>query len=103
MTTIKYRWSDGSKFLSCCDYLRRPALYECSEAVERLGEIVSGGGKAQAEVRGRIEAIAGSQQDSTLCGGLAERAGVLPAYQPGKRGHPSLRGNPAEYIAMFRH
>src|SRR4051812_33397665 len=52
---------------------RRPALDECSEAVERLGEIVSGGSKAQAEMRGRIEAVAGSEQDSTLGGGLAER------------------------------
>src|SRR5208283_2315319 len=88
---------------SCCDHLRRPALYECSEAVERLGEIVSGGGKAKAEMRGRIEAIAGSQQDSTLGGGLAERAVVLSAYQPGERGHAALRRNPAEYVAMVRH
>src|SRR5258707_804047 len=54
-----------AKFPSCCDQLRRPTLYECSEAVKRLGEIVSGGGKAQAEMRRRIEAIAGSEQDST--------------------------------------
>src|SRR5450631_3067623 len=93
---------------SCCHHFRRPALYECSEAVERLGEIVSGGGKAQAEMRGRIEAIAGSQQDSTLGSGLAERAGVflvqlLSAYQPGEGGHAALRRNPAEYVAMVRH
>jgi len=31
---------------------------------------LSGGGKAQAEMRGRIEAIAGSEQDSTLGRGL---------------------------------
>src|SRR6266540_4453732 len=101
MTIIKYYWPRRSKFSSCCDHLRRPALYECSEAVERLGEIVSGGGKAQAEMRGRIEAIAGSQQDSALGGGLAERAVVLSAHQPGERGHAALRRNPAEYVARF--
>src|SRR6202047_4976776 len=67
------------------------------------GEIGSGGGEAQAEMRGRIEAIAGSQQDSTLGGGLAERAVVLSAHQPGERGHAALRRNPAEYVAMIRH
>ena len=72
--------SSRSKFPSCCDHLHRPALYECSEAVERLGEIVAGGGKAQAEMRGHIEAIAGSQQDSTLSRGLAKRAVVLSAH-----------------------
>src|SRR5438874_13545978 len=92
-----------SKFWSGCDHLRRPALYECSEAVERLAEIVSGGGKAQAEMRGRIEAIAGRQQDSTLGGGLAEPAVVLSAHQPGERGHAALRRNPAEYVTMVRH
>jgi hypothetical protein len=45
---------------SRCHHLRRPALHERSETIERLGEIVSGGGEAQAEMRGRIEAIAGS-------------------------------------------
>src|ERR1700726_4007168 len=54
-------------------------------------------------MRGRIEAIAGSQQDSTLGGGLAERAVVLAAYQPGERRHAALRRNPAEYVAMVRH
>src|SRR5438874_13507667 len=92
-----------SKFWSGCDHLRRPALYECSEAVERLGEIVSGGGKAQAEMGGRIEAIAGSQQDSMLGGGLAERSLVLRAYQPGECGHAALRRKPAEYVKMVSH
>jgi len=69
-----------SLLAACCDHLPRPPLYECYEAVERLGEIVSGGGKAQAEMRERIEAIAGSQEDSTLGGGLAERAVVLSAH-----------------------
>jgi len=36
----------SGQFPSSCDHLRRPALYECSEAVERLREIVSGGGEA---------------------------------------------------------
>src|ERR1700736_2223261 len=54
-------------------------------------------------MRGRIEAIAGSQQDSPLGGGLAERAVVLSAHQPGERGHAALRRNPAEYVAMVRH
>jgi len=54
-------------------------------------------------MRGCIEAIAGSQQDSTLGGGLAERAVVLSAHQPGERGHATLRWNPAEYVAMIRH
>src|SRR5260221_13198408 len=38
-----------------------------------------------------------------LGGGLAERAVVLSAHQPGKRGHAALRRNPAEYVAMVRH
>src|SRR6266481_3777159 len=67
------------KYPSCCNHLRRPALYECSEA------------------------IAGSQQDSTFGGGLAERACVLSAHQPGECGHAALRRNPAEYVAMIRH
>src|SRR5438874_11709113 len=92
-----------SKFWSGCDHLRRPALYECSEAVERLGEIVSGGGKAQAEMRGRIEAIAGSQQDSALGGSLAEWPGILSTHQPGECCHATLRRNPAEHVAMLRH
>jgi hypothetical protein len=54
-------------------------------------------------MRGYIEAIAGSQQNSTLVSSLAERAGVLPAHQPGERGHASLGRNPAEYIAMVCH
>jgi hypothetical protein len=70
----------GQMSVSCCGHLRRPALDECSKAVERHGEIVSGGGKAQAEMRGRVEAIAGSQQDFTLGGGLAERSGVFSAH-----------------------
>src|ERR1700675_1858851 len=94
---------EHSRFPSCDDHLRRPAPYECSEAVERPGEIVSGSGKAQAEMRGHIEAIAGSQQDSTLGGGLAERAVVLSAHQPEEGGHAALRRNPAEYVAMVRH
>lgn len=64
-------------FPSCCDHLRRPTLYECSETVECLGEIVSSGGKAQAKMRGRIEAITGGQQDSTLGGGLTEGASIF--------------------------
>src|SRR5271165_6329043 len=92
-----------SQFPSCCDHLRRPALYECSEAVERFGEIVSGGGKAQAEMWGLVEAIAGSQQDSVLGGGLAERAGVFSAHQPRERGHAALRRNPVEQVAMVGH
>jgi hypothetical protein len=35
---------------SCYGHLSRPALYECSETVERLREIVSGGGKAEAKM-----------------------------------------------------
>src|SRR5437868_14841718 len=54
-------------------------------------------------MRGHIEAIAGSQQDSTLSSCLAERAVVLSADQPGERGHAALRRNPAEYVAMVRH
>jgi len=45
---------------SRCHHLRRPAFHERSETVERLGEIVSDGGEAQAEMRGRVEAVAGS-------------------------------------------
>src|SRR5215472_237017 len=90
-------------FWSCCYHLRCLALYECSEAVDRLGEIVSGRGKAEAEMRGRIEAIAGSQQDSMLGGGLTKRAVGLTAHQPGEHGHAALRRNPAEYVAMVRH
>ena len=93
----------GQMSVSCCGHLRRPALDECSKAVERLGEIVSGRGKAQAEMRGRFEAIARSEQGSTLGGGLAERSGVLSAHQPGEGGHAALRRNPAEYVAMLRH
>ena len=59
-------------------------------------------------MRGRIEAIARSQQDSLVGGGLAEGAGIflvplLSAHQPGERGHAALRRNPAEYVAMVRH
>jgi hypothetical protein len=93
----------GQISVSCCGHLRRPALDECSKAVERLGEIVSGGCKAQAEMRRRVEAIARSQQDLTLGGGLAERSGVPSAHQPGESGHAALRRNPAEYVAMVRH
>lgn len=93
----------SARLTSCCDHLHRPALYECPEAVERLGEVVSGGGKPQAEMRGRIEAISGSQQNSTLGGGLAERAVVFSAHQPGERRHATLPRNPAEYVTMVRH
>ena len=92
-----------NRFPSCGDHLRRPALYECSEEVERLGKIVSGSGKARAEMRWRIEAIAGSQEDSTLGGGLAERAVVLSVHQPRERGHAALRRNPVKCVAMVRH
>src|SRR5581483_6344891 len=54
-------------------------------------------------MRGSIEAIAGSQQDSMLGGGLAERAGVLSTEQPRECRHASLRRNPSEYVAMLRH
>src|SRR5882724_5167447 len=54
-------------------------------------------------MRVHIEAIAGSQQDSTLSGGLAEWEVVLSAHQPGERGHAALRRNPSEYVAMVRH
>src|SRR6202007_1887165 len=67
------------------------------------GEIVSGGGKAQAEMRGHVEAIAGSQQDSPFGGAPAEPSVVLSAHQPGESGHAALRRNPAEYIGMVRH
>src|ERR1700722_1056176 len=101
---MPHRWQSFIRRApSCCHHLRRPGLHERSETVERLGEIVSCGGKAQAEMRGRIEAIAGSQQDPILGGGLAERAVVLSAHQPGERGHAALRRNPAEYVAMVRH
>src|SRR6185437_1109002 len=90
-------------FRSCCNHLGRPAFYKCSEALKRRRKTVSSGRKAQSEVRGRIEAIAGSQKDSMLCRGLAERAGVLSAHQPGKCGHAALGWNPAEYVAMVRH
>src|SRR5262249_39781633 len=92
-----------SKFRSCCNHLRRPAFYDGAKAFKRPGEIASRGGKAQAEMRGRIEAIAGSQKDSTLGSGLAERACVLSAHQPGERGHTALGRNPAEHVAMLRH
>src|SRR5579864_1959070 len=88
---------------SCTDHLGRPALYICSEALERLGEIITGGGKTQPEMRGHIKAIAGSQKDSLLCGGLAKQASVLSAHQPGECSHPALRRNPAEYVTMVRH
>src|SRR5689334_3615999 len=90
---------------SCCDHLRngRPALYERSQALKRPGKIVSSGGKAQTEMRRHIKAISGSQEDSTLGGGLAERVGVLSAQQPGKRGHAALGRDPAEHVAMVRH
>src|SRR6478609_6344445 len=54
-------------------------------------------------MRWRIEAIAGSQQDSVLRGGLAERAVLLSAQQPRERGHAALRRNPAKYVAMVHH
>src|SRR5882757_8633343 len=38
-----------------------------------------------------------------LGGGLAERACILSAHQPGERGHAALRRNPVEYVAMVRH
>src|SRR6476646_1136591 len=88
---------------SCCNHLGRPALYKCSEALKRLGEIITGGGKAQPEMRGHIKAIAGSQKDSMLRGGLAERAGILSAHQPRECSHPALWRNPAECVAMVRH
>src|SRR6476646_4494909 len=91
------------KFPSCCNHLRRPALYECPKAVKRFGETVSSRGKTQAEILGRIKAIAGSQKDSTLGSGLTERAGVLSAHQPGEGGHAASRRNPAEQVAMIGH
>src|SRR5215469_5346098 len=61
---------------SGCDHLcsvcSRPALQEVSETIESFGETVSGSGEAQAEMRGRIEAIARSQKDSALGSRLAE-------------------------------
>src|SRR3977135_3584296 len=54
-------------------------------------------------MRGSIEAITGSQQDSTLGRGLAELAGIFSVKQPGERGHAALRRNPSEYVAMVRH
>src|SRR6185437_8773110 len=88
---------------SCRDHLRGPTLHDCSQAVKRGGELIASSGKADAEILGRVKAIAGRQQGSTLRGGLAERARVLSAQQPGKRGHAALWGNPAEHIAMVRH
>jgi hypothetical protein len=52
-------------------------------------------------MRGRIEAIAESQQVPRFSSGLAERAVVLRAHQPGKRGHAALRTNAADYVAML--
>jgi len=52
---------------------------------------------------GRIEAIAGRQQDPTLGGGLAEGALVLSTQQPGKCGHAAVRRDPAEHLTMLRH
>src|ERR1041385_1090473 len=106
--TIQFSSIASEQVPSYCGHLGRPGLYQCCEAVERLGEIVSRGGKTQAKMRGRIEAIAGSQQDSTLGGGLAKRAGIFQAQQlsidqPGKCGHAASRRNPAQHVAMLRH
>src|SRR5215469_74391 len=91
-----FRRSSGSNH-SC-----RPALHESSETIERLGEVLSGGGEAQTEMRGHIEAIAGRQQDAMLGGSLAERALMFSAHQPGERGHAALRRDPAEHVAVVR-
>src|SRR6185369_13384214 len=88
---------------SCCDHSCLPGFYERSESVEGVGEIVSGGGEAEAEMRGCVEAIAGSEQDSALGGGLAERALLFSAHQPWEGGHAALRRNPAKHVAMVAH
>ena len=51
-------------------------------------------------MRGCVEAIAGSEQDSALGGGLAERALLFSAHQPWEGGHAALRRNPAKHVAM---
>src|SRR5215471_20264517 len=54
-------------------------------------------------MRGSIEAIAGSQQDSLLGSCPAEGALLLSAHQPRERGHATFRRNPIENVAMFNH
>src|SRR5579862_1023740 len=85
------------------DRLRRPALNERPEPVERFREILSRGGKAQTKMRGSIETVAGRQQNPMLRGCLAERAIVLSADQPRKCGHSALWWNPAEHIFVLAH
>jgi hypothetical protein len=81
-------------------HLRRPALHECPETVERLREIASDDGEAQAEMRGHIEAIAWCYQDPMLGGGLPEPAVARSAHQPGERGpdRPGARGEIEFYV-----
>src|SRR5689334_22614861 len=54
-------------------------------------------------MRRHVKAITRRQQDSTLGCSLAERTSVLSVDEPGESGHATLRRNPANYIAVFRH
>src|SRR5579864_1808912 len=88
---------------SCAATISQPTLYELFEAIERPGEIVSSCGKAHAEVRWHVEAVAGREQNSAFGGGLTEGAGIVSAHQPGEGRHAAPRRNPAEHVAMFGH
>ena len=54
-------------------------MNEFFQAIEGDREMISGGGKAQTEVTGDVEAIARSEQYPALGCGLAERARVFAA------------------------
>src|SRR5690242_17289746 len=81
-------------------HLCRPALHECSEAIERFREVVSGCSESQAEMRRYVEAIAGCEQDSLLGGRLAKGSCIFAARQPRKSSHAPWRRNPAQDVAM---
>jgi hypothetical protein len=80
-------------------HLRGPALHELFHTVERVAEVVSGRGEAQAEVRWHVETVSGREQDSALGGGLAEGTGVPSADEPREGCRSALRADPAENVA----
>src|SRR6202011_2680723 len=88
---------------SSCHHLRGPARHELFQTVKCFAEVLSGRGKTETEMRGRVETVSGREQDSALGGGLAEGTGVLSAHQPRESRHSAPRADPVENVGMSGH
>jgi len=82
---------------------QRLASNKLTQLIQGHGEPFVAGGEPNSKMVGRIEAIAGCEQDPIFGGRLTERPCVLSAHHPGKRRHSAAGTNPTERLTVRRH